>query len=81
MRGLSVCLSDSDLIVVPHDFWQEFLAATIDRNLFIREDNVRRAFQYFDVEGTGSITVANLVAIFGSEDHAREIVGKFLFIS
>lgn len=54
---------------------QEFLAATIDRNVFIREDNVRRAFQYFDVEGTGSITVANLVQIFGSEDHAREIVG------
>ncbi|CAM9457643.1 unnamed protein product, partial [Laminaria digitata] len=60
--------------------WEEFLAATIDRNLFIREDNVRRAFQYFDIEGTGSITIANLVLIFGSEDHAREIVGKFLFV-
>eukprot|EP00752_Nemacystus_decipiens_P004515 g4123.t1 len=55
--------------------WKEFLAATIDRNVFIREDNVRRAFQYFDVEGKGSITVADLVRIFGSEDHAREIVG------
>lgn len=54
---------------------QEFLAATIDRNLFIREDNVRRAFQYFDVEGSGSITVGDLVTIFGSEAHAREIVG------
>eukprot|EP00903_Cladosiphon_okamuranus_P009815 g9329.t1 len=55
--------------------WKEFLAATIDRNVFIREDNVRRAFQYFDVGGKGSITVADLVRIFGSEDHAREIVG------
>ncbi|CAN0299431.1 unnamed protein product [Ectocarpus sp. 12 AP-2014] len=55
--------------------WKEFLAATIDRNVFIREDNVRRAFQHFDIEGSGRITVANLVSIFGSEDHAREIVG------
>ncbi|CAM9559159.1 unnamed protein product [Ectocarpus sp. 6 AP-2014] len=54
--------------------WKEFLAATIDRNVFIREDNVRRAFQHFDIEGSGSITLANLVSIFGSEDHAREIV-------
>ncbi|CAM9920209.1 unnamed protein product [Scytosiphon promiscuus] len=68
MRGVDVDGSDSIE-------WEEFLAATIDRNVVIREDNVRRAFEYFDVEGSGSITFANLVQIFGSEDHAREIVG------
>eukprot|EP00953_Heterococcus_sp_UTEX-ZZ885_P010375 6062-Heterococcus_DN1.PRE.1 len=33
-------------------------------------------FAYFDLEGTGEITVQNLVKIFGSEEHAREIMGK-----
>lgn len=55
---------------------QEFLAATIDRNLFIRDDNVKRAFGFFDRDRTGSISIKNLVDIFGSEAHAQEIVGK-----
>lgn len=54
---------------------QEFLAATVDRHLIIREDNVRRAFDFFDTERTGTITVANLVDIFGSEAHAQEVLG------
>jgi hypothetical protein len=33
-------------------------------------------FAYFDLEGTGEITVQNLIKIFGSEEHAREIMGK-----
>ncbi|CAM9408701.1 unnamed protein product, partial [Hapterophycus canaliculatus] len=76
----SICVDELKMVVKKEDGsdsieWKEFLAATIDRNVFIREDNVRRAFQYFDVEGSGRITFANLVQIFGSEDHAREIVG------
>ncbi|CAM9535069.1 unnamed protein product, partial [Ascophyllum nodosum] len=76
----SICVDELKMVIKSEDsdtyYDQEFVAATIDRNLFIREDNVRRAFQHFDVNDSGTITVANLVSIFGSEAHAREIVGN-----
>jgi hypothetical protein len=27
---------------------QEFIAATMERNVYIREENIQRAFRYFD---------------------------------
>ena len=55
--------------------YQEFVAATLSRNVFIREENIKIAFDFFDKDGTGSITVANLIDIFGSEQHAKEVIG------
>ncbi|KAG5185335.1 calcium-dependent protein kinase [Tribonema minus] len=55
--------------------YREFLAATMDRSVFVREENMRSGFAYFDLEGAGKITVDNLIKIFGSEEHAREIMG------
>jgi Ca2+-binding EF-hand superfamily protein len=55
---------------------QEFLAATMEVNHAIREENIRRAFHHFDREGTGNITMADLVRVMGSEQHAQEIVGE-----
>ena len=55
--------------------YNEFVAATLSRNVFIREENIRVAFEFFDKDATGSITVSNLVEIFGSEQHAREVIG------
>lgn len=55
--------------------YREFLAATMERSIFIREENMRRGFAYFDLDNTGQITMANLTKIFGSEQHAREIMG------
>eukprot|EP00638_Chattonella_subsalsa_P011219 CAMPEP_0117802558 /NCGR_PEP_ID=MMETSP0948-20121206/15814_1 /TAXON_ID=44440 /ORGANISM="Chattonella subsalsa, Strain CCMP2191" /LENGTH=492 /DNA_ID=CAMNT_0005635405 /DNA_START=188 /DNA_END=1667 /DNA_ORIENTATION=+ len=52
--------------------YQEFLAAVVDRNIFIREENIRAAFQYFDKEGSGAIRPQDLVEIFGSIQHAEE---------
>ena len=51
------------------------MAATLSRNVFIREENIRMAFEFFDKDATGSITVANLIEIFGSEQHAKEVIG------
>ena len=59
-----------------HADYSEFLAATMNVNLFIREDNIRHAFDYFDSEGSGFIDMDVLVNIFGSEEHAREVVGQ-----
>lgn len=55
--------------------YREFLAATMERSIFIREENIRCAFDYFDLDGNSEITLANLVKIFGAEEHAREIMG------
>ncbi|CAM9766641.1 unnamed protein product [Ectocarpus sp. 8 AP-2014] len=55
--------------------YREFLAATMERNIFIREQNIRCAFDYFDLDGNSEITLQNLVKIFGAEEHAREIMG------
>jgi len=55
--------------------YREFLAATMERRIFLREENIRKAFQYFDLERKGFITMDNLVRIFGSEAHARSILG------
>ena len=56
--------------------YSEFLAATMDMNHAIREENILRAFQQFDTTGSGSLTVSDLVAIMGSEEHAREVAGE-----
>jgi calcium-dependent protein kinase len=69
MEGLG--LEDSNEIQ-----YSEFLAATMDMNHAIREENILRAFQHFDTDGSGSITINELVSIMGSEEHAREIVGE-----
>lgn len=56
--------------------YSEFLAATMDMNYAIREENILRAFQNFDAEGKGELTYHDLVEVMGSEDHARELVGE-----
>lgn len=54
--------------------YSEFLAATLRRNQFLREERLHRAFDHFDVDGDGQITFDNLVDVMGSEDHAREVM-------
>lgn len=56
--------------------YSEFLAATMDMNYAIREENIMRAFQHFDSNGSGSITIPELISVMGSEEHAREVVGE-----
>jgi calcium-dependent protein kinase len=56
--------------------YSEFLAATMDMNHAIREENILKAFQHFDTNGSGSLTVPDLVAIMGSEEHAREVASE-----
>lgn len=49
MEGLG--LEDSNEIQ-----YSEFLAATMDMNHAIREENILRAFQHFDTDGSGEFT-------------------------
>eukprot|EP00968_Pinguiococcus_pyrenoidosus_P007136 scaffold472_cov264-Pinguiococcus_pyrenoidosus.AAC.2 len=56
--------------------YNEFLAATMERNLIMRDENIRAAFRAFDKEGRGHLTIQDLVEIFGSEQHAVEVLGE-----
>jgi len=56
--------------------YREFIAATMDYNIFIREENLQRAFEFFDTKKRGSISLADLVDVFGSMVQAREILGS-----
>lgn len=69
MNGLG--LDDSNEIQ-----YSEFLAATMDMNYAIRDENILRAFQSFDANGKGELTIKDLIEVMGSEDHAREVVGE-----
>ncbi|CAM9766112.1 unnamed protein product [Chrysoparadoxa australica] len=54
----------------------EFLAATISHSLSVREDLMKHAFRYFDLEGTGVITSVDLIKIFGDKGQAEAIMGE-----
>ncbi|KAH8050097.1 serine/threonine kinase [Aureococcus anophagefferens] len=46
------------------------------RNLYQKDDNVKKVFAQLDLDGTGCITVANLVEITGSKKHAMELLDE-----
>ena len=48
--------------------YTEFLAATIDANIFMREDYLRTAFNMFDKDGSGKIDNEEVIALLQGED-------------
>lgn len=62
-------LSDTDTI----GNWKAFLAATMDKNLVIREDKIKFAFDHFKHSDTDYLTIDDFVAIFQSAAQAKEI--------
>jgi len=48
--------------------YTEFLAATIDANIFMREDYLKTAFNMFDKDGSGKIDNEEVVALLQGED-------------
>eukprot|EP00607_Mallomonas_marina_P009108 CAMPEP_0182422596 /NCGR_PEP_ID=MMETSP1167-20130531/8317_1 /TAXON_ID=2988 /ORGANISM="Mallomonas Sp, Strain CCMP3275" /LENGTH=532 /DNA_ID=CAMNT_0024600777 /DNA_START=211 /DNA_END=1809 /DNA_ORIENTATION=- len=56
--------------------YKEFLAATMDSNYFIREENIKRAFDFFDTDRSGSITLTELTAVLGNTANAKEILSE-----
>ena len=48
--------------------YTEFLAATIDANIFLREDYLRTAFNMFDKDGSGKIDNEEVIALLSGED-------------
>ena len=56
--------------------YREFIAATMQRQLYLREENVRKVFEHLDVDDSGDISVENLVALTGSKKKAEELIGE-----
>ncbi|CAM9168321.1 unnamed protein product [Discosporangium mesarthrocarpum] len=54
--------------------YNEFLAATLEKVVFLRDENLLKAFNHFDFEGKGHISCADLMQAFGTEDRARKIL-------
>lgn len=42
--------------------WEEFLAATVHLNKLEKDEYLLRAFQHFDMDGSGSITANEIMA-------------------
>jgi Ca2+-binding EF-hand superfamily protein len=61
-------IADSDKLK-----WKEFLAATMDKNLAMREDKLRMVFEHFKQADSNYILVSDLESIMG-EAPARELM-------
>ena len=48
--------------------YTEFLAATMDANVFMREDYLRTAFNMFDKDNSGKIDNEEVIALLQGED-------------
>lgn len=55
--------------------YTEFLAATMDAQVYLRDDYMRTAFDMFDKDGSGKIDKAELIAILCSPE-TGEVVPK-----
>jgi len=44
----------------------EFLAATMEKSLYMREEKLYQAFKMFDLDGSGKISGAELKEVLGS---------------
>lgn len=56
---------------------EDFLASMIDKNILVREDKIRMAFEHFkhsDDDDTESLQLSDLVRVLGAEAQAQEIV-------
>eukprot|EP01066_Platyproteum_vivax_P002571 Platyproteum_vivax@DN1314_c0_g1_i1.p1 len=60
--------------------YTEFIAATIDKRLYIQEDVCWAAFRVFDLDGNGRISQDELKQVLGMEDVA-EAVGRDTIVS
>lgn len=56
--------------------YNEFLAAVVSPSVRMDETNIRIAFDYFDTDKSGYITIDDMVRIAGSQEHARMLIGE-----
>eukprot|EP00638_Chattonella_subsalsa_P005236 CAMPEP_0117758148 /NCGR_PEP_ID=MMETSP0947-20121206/15196_1 /TAXON_ID=44440 /ORGANISM="Chattonella subsalsa, Strain CCMP2191" /LENGTH=407 /DNA_ID=CAMNT_0005578261 /DNA_START=646 /DNA_END=1869 /DNA_ORIENTATION=+ len=55
----------------------EFIAAALDRNICIREENLLAAFTYFDTNNSEFISPHELMNFFGTSEHVQEEIEAY----
>ena len=53
--------------------YTEFLAATLEKNTYMKEENMRNAFRMFDTDGSGKISVEEMKQILGAKKYQKDI--------
>jgi calcium-dependent protein kinase len=59
--------------------YTEFIAATIDQNVYLKEERLYEAFKMFDKDGSGKISIDEVKLIMKEDDDAKikEIIKKY----
>ena len=65
----NLALSDEDRLN-----WKDFVAATMDQSVAMREDNMKMAFEHFKHTDADYLTLSDLADIFEGETQAKEIM-------
>ncbi len=53
--------------------YTEFLAATLEKSVYMKEENLRNAFKMFDADGSGKISVDEVKQILGAQKYQSDI--------
>lgn len=59
--------------LIKYNFILEFLAATIDAQIYLREENLRNAFMMFDQDESGRIDAKEVRQLLQGEDYKDDI--------
>ena len=51
----------------------EFLAATMDAQVFMREENLRAAFQMFDTDNSGKMDANEVKVLLEGDDYKDQV--------
>ena len=56
--------------------YEKFVGAAIDKSIFLTDDSIKFAFNYFDKEGKGEITIDDIISIFSGDVLSKSEVIK-----
>ena len=53
--------------------YTEFISASIEKNIYLKEEKLKEAFKLFDVDGSGKISRAEIEKVLHMDKHSKEI--------
>ena len=53
--------------------YTEFISASIEKNIYLKEEKLKEAFKLFDADGSGKISRAEIVKVLHMDKHSKEI--------
>ena len=56
--------------------YEEFVRAAIDKSIFLTEESLKFAFNFFDKSGKGEITENDLLNVFSGDEVSKEEIEK-----